>query len=157
MMSSSAAAASAAAVPSSSSPLLRLVHRRQLYDWDCGIACVYSILVHLGEPHLLYHPLIRMMSTKLAERVWSLDLAWFCYAYSIPTTFHTQRIGVDQKHREKRFYQEFKTDERRIENMFRETVKQGLKIQQGYVRPPITQCYPDHVHQCGMIRPCVNP
>jgi hypothetical protein len=79
-----ASAASSSALISPPAPSLdgKRIHRRQLHEWDCGVACVYSLLLHLGAPTLRYSEVLDCVQ-PCEQRVWTIDLALLLHAFGV--------------------------------------------------------------------------
>ena len=105
------------------SHLPTLPSRRQVGDWDCGLACVYSILAYFGCEGLLYSHL-RSVVSPLERRIWTIDLFYLLRSYNLASIeFYSIQLGIDRRHHEKPFYEEIERDEARIEALFGEVNK----------------------------------
>ncbi|XP_026176812.1 protein GUCD1 isoform X1 [Mastacembelus armatus] len=75
--------------------LLKVPVIRQLYHWDCGLACSRMVLRYL-------HPVSdeefqrACWELKLTESVWTVDLAYLMCHLGIKHCFCTQTLGVDK-------------------------------------------------------------
>lgn len=126
----SEAASGAVVVPSPPVPHLpRLLHRRQIGSWDCGVACVYSVLIHLGEPTLLYGGLIAQVA-PCEQRVWTIDLAFLLHAYGVGVHFRSARLGVDPAHADRHFYDHFDRDTTRVAKVFEEAKRLDMDMKE---------------------------
>ncbi|CAB1321780.1 unnamed protein product [Coregonus sp. 'balchen'] len=75
--------------------LLNVPVIRQLYHWDCGLACARMVLKYL-------HPVSdeefqgACWELKLTESVWTIDLAYLMCQLGVRHRFCTQTLGVDK-------------------------------------------------------------
>ncbi len=81
----------------------KLVHYPQEDDWDCGLACVYTILKYFNI-ELSYEELLKQVNTK---SIWSIDLVYLLNKYKINIEYNTITIGIDNSLSSyKKFYSE---------------------------------------------------
>uniref|UniRef100_A0A7S3FZJ0 Guanylyl cyclase n=1 Tax=Palpitomonas bilix TaxID=652834 RepID=A0A7S3FZJ0_9EUKA len=91
-------------------------HVHQMFDWDCGVACVCMLLMHFGVKDW---PRWKLAAACGTESVWTSDLAILLERFSIPYKYYTVLAGVDRSHERKVFYKkEFSTDEMRVQQFF---------------------------------------
>lgn len=75
--------------------LLNVPVIRQLYHWDCGLACSRMVLKYL-------HPVSEKefqracCELKMTESVWTIDLAYLMCQLGVKHCFYTQTLGVDK-------------------------------------------------------------
>ncbi|KAI8920327.1 Guanylyl cyclase [Powellomyces hirtus] len=92
-------------------------HRRQLSNWDCGLACVSMVLASLHHPHTL---LGLRGSNAVRDGVWTIDLAYLLRKYGIDDfTYYTSYIGVNQQYNRTQFYSAtISHDRSRVHSLF---------------------------------------
>uniref|UniRef100_A0A8C9ZRI1 Guanylyl cyclase domain containing 1 n=1 Tax=Sander lucioperca TaxID=283035 RepID=A0A8C9ZRI1_SANLU len=88
--------------------LLNVPVIRQLFHWDCGLACSRMVLKYL-------HPVSdeefqrACWELKLTESVWTFDLAYLMCHLGIKHCFFTQTLGVDKGFRNQKLESRRKT------------------------------------------------
>ncbi|KAA8592928.1 hypothetical protein FQN60_018383 [Etheostoma spectabile] len=107
--------------------LLNVPVIRQLFHWDCGLACSRMVLKYL-------HPVSdeefqrACWELQLTESVWTIDLAYLMCHLGIKHCFLTQTLGVDKGFRNQSFYKKhFDTEEDRVNELF---LKAESKVQE---------------------------
>ncbi|KAI3371837.1 hypothetical protein L3Q82_006719 [Scortum barcoo] len=109
--------------------LLNVPVIRQLYHWDCGLACSRMVLKYL-------HPVSdeefqrACWDLKLTESVWTIDLAYLMCHLGIKHCFYTQTLGVDKGFRNQSFYKKhFDTEEDRVNELFLKADSKGVTVE----------------------------
>eukprot|EP00002_Diphylleia_rotans_P009584 TRINITY_DN19970_c0_g1_i1.p1 TRINITY_DN19970_c0_g1~~TRINITY_DN19970_c0_g1_i1.p1 ORF type:complete len:222 (-),score=32.55 TRINITY_DN19970_c0_g1_i1:20-685(-) len=93
-----------------------IVVQKQQSDWDCGLACVRSILKSLFFNTLDFDQLEREIATR---SIWTIDLLFLLEHYGVHAKMYTQTIGVTSTHHEMDFYKsELDIDEIRVNSRF---------------------------------------
>ncbi|ORX88055.1 hypothetical protein K493DRAFT_341409 [Basidiobolus meristosporus CBS 931.73] len=102
-------------------------HIIQLADWDCGLACVYMILVGLG---LKNTSMTDIRQACAVESVWTIDLAYLIRKfYDVDFTYYTSYMGINPTHTTQEFYQEsMEGDEERISRQFSAAKKNNIRV-----------------------------
>ncbi|XP_041079917.1 protein GUCD1-like [Polyodon spathula] len=102
---------------------------RQLYHWDCGLACSRMVLKYL-------HPVSEeefqsaCWELKLTESVWTIDLAYLMCQLGVRQRFCTQTLGVDKGYRNQSFYKKhFSTEENRVNELFAKAEANGVVVE----------------------------
>jgi hypothetical protein len=96
---------------------LHIPHVRQLFNWDCGLACVLMVLRALRLQHLDMPTLRHLCPTK---SIWTVDLAHLLRACGVDVTFLTVTLGANQAYAGEHFYVEtMRDDQERVERLFR--------------------------------------
>jgi hypothetical protein len=91
---------------------------------------VYSLLVHLGAPTLLYAHVLADVA-PCEQRVWTIDLAFLLHAYGVRgLRLCSALIGVDPAHGRMTFYDHFDRDTQRVQRTFEEAARIGMDVQQ---------------------------
>ncbi|XP_070993432.1 protein GUCD1-like isoform X5 [Oncorhynchus clarkii lewisi] len=110
--------------------LLNVPVIRQLYHWDCGLACARMVLKYL-------HPVSdeefqgACWELKLTESVWTIDLAYLMCQLGVRYRFCTQTLGVDKGFRNQSFYKKhFDTEEDRVNKLFLKAESKNVVVKQ---------------------------
>ncbi|CAM6092601.1 unnamed protein product [Calypogeia fissa] len=124
---------------SSSSPLLDLSvvlprfhyiqvpHVRQLYSWDCGLACCLMVLRALGINGCDLKSLAKLCSTT---SVWTIDLAHLLRRFAVNVSLITVTIGANPRFAVESFYQDhMEEDGERVNSLFEQAPLVGIQIQ----------------------------
>ncbi|KAG5840740.1 protein GUCD1 isoform X1 [Anguilla anguilla] len=117
--------------------LLNVPVIRQLYHWDCGLAC--SRMVFNGHGFIVFcrylHPVSEedfqsaCWELKLTESVWTIDLAYLMCQLGVRHLFCTQTLGVDKGFRNQSFYKKhFETEEDRVNELFLKAESKGVVV-----------------------------
>ncbi|KAM9546498.1 protein GUCD1-like isoform 2-T2 [Salvelinus alpinus] len=108
--------------------LLNVPVIRQLYHWDCGLACSRMVLKYL-------HPVSdeefqgACWELKLTQSVWTIDLAYLMCQLRVRHRFCTQTLGVDKGFRNQSFYKKhFDTEEDRVNELFLKAESKGVVV-----------------------------
>lgn len=101
---------------------------RQLFHWDCGLACSRMVLEYL-------HPVSEeefqraCLDLEFTESVWTIDLAYLMCKMGIRHCFCTQTLGVDKGFRNQSFYKKhFDTEEDRVNELFLKAESKGVLV-----------------------------
>ena len=106
---------SAADVPPPSTSPPAVPHTRQGAEWDCGLACVLSLLAARRIPTTLPH--LRALLTS--NSIWSIDLLALLSRYHFRAVLYTVYAGANPSHSDKSFYSaEWGDDSERITRLF---------------------------------------
>uniref|UniRef100_UPI003AAE5AD3 protein GUCD1 isoform X2 n=1 Tax=Centroberyx gerrardi TaxID=166262 RepID=UPI003AAE5AD3 len=126
--------------------LLNVPVIRQLYHWDCGLACSRMVLKYL-------HPVSdeefqsACWELKLTESVWTIDLAYLMCHLGIKHRFCTQTLGVDKGFRNQSFYKKhFDTEEDRVNELFLKAESKGVVVKKCSVTNQEIQAHLDQGH-----------
>ncbi|XP_065830492.1 protein GUCD1-like [Oscarella lobularis] len=111
--------------------MMAIQHVQQVKNWDCGLASAQMVL-----KTILGH---RFSSDEFSEKcrelafetnVWTIDVACLLQKFGVEHLYCTVTLGVDETYAEKRFYREdFNSEEARVNQLFRDADKTGLKIE----------------------------
>ncbi|KAM0953385.1 putative guanylate cyclase [Dioscorea sansibarensis] len=102
-------------------------HVRQLFNWDCGLACVLMVLRTLGSTHCGVQDLEKLCPTT---SIWTVDLAYLLHEYSVNFSFFTVTLGANPEYSTEAFYKEFlEADLGRVDRLFEKAVEMGINIQ----------------------------
>ncbi|EDV24101.1 uncharacterized protein TRIADDRAFT_57249 [Trichoplax adhaerens] len=86
--------------------IIQMHHIRQRHDWDCGIA-----------------------SSKMALRIWTIDLSYLFQKYDVRSTFFTTTLGADPNYNTMNYYNDqFEADKIRINKLFKLAPSHGIQI-----------------------------
>jgi len=105
-----------------------IIHVKQSYAWDCGLACAEMILRSHGISHCGLRELADIIGT---QSVWSIDIVYLFKRFNINCKYCTIIMGVDVQHANLEFYQAtFDQDARRINALFSEACVRGVSVEQ---------------------------
>lgn len=110
---------------------VNLVHERQKYSWDCGVACVLMVL---GEGTARTH-LSNNLGTVCREEgfgrsTWTIDLCYLLKKYGVRHQFSTVTLGIHPSYFGHSFYSGIlKRDAERVAARFTGAVSAGLNVQ----------------------------
>ncbi|KAK9806265.1 hypothetical protein WJX72_007781 [[Myrmecia] bisecta] len=100
-------------------------HVRQLYNWDCGLACVLMVLRALGIHHQNLQSLSSLCPTT---SIWTVDLAHLLRHFGLDVLFTTMTIGANPEYARESFYMEnMAEDEQRIQRLFQGASEAGIR------------------------------
>eukprot|EP00878_Enallax_costatus_P008667 GHUV01009061.1.p1 GENE.GHUV01009061.1~~GHUV01009061.1.p1 ORF type:complete len:460 (+),score=166.15 GHUV01009061.1:529-1908(+) len=103
-------------------------HIPQLYNWDCGLACVLMVLRALGCANCDFQQLRRLSQTT---SVWTVDLAHLLAHFGASVTFTTITVGINNDYANEWFYMEhLEHDELRVQQLFQQAEQLGIVVQQ---------------------------
>ncbi|XP_026666397.1 guanylyl cyclase 1 isoform X2 [Phoenix dactylifera] len=112
-------------------------HVRQLFNWDCGLACVLMVLKTLGIDHYNIHDLEKLCCTT---SIWTVDLAYLLHKFSVSFSFLTVTLGVNPEFSAESFYREqLQDDVGRVDGLFKKALEAGISIQVYVLH--VTACY----------------
>ena len=90
-------------------------HTRQGATWDCGLACLLSLLTTHHIPTTL--PQLRSLLTS--DSVWTVDLLALLAHYQLHAVLYTTYTGANPSHSTKQFYStQWTADSQRITRLF---------------------------------------
>ncbi|XP_010905388.1 guanylyl cyclase 1 isoform X2 [Elaeis guineensis] len=102
-------------------------HVRQLFNWDCGLACVLMVLKTLGIDHYNIHDLEKLCCTT---SIWTVDLAYLLHEFSVSFSFFTVTLGVNPEFSAESFYREqLQDDVGRVDGLFKKALEAGISVQ----------------------------
>eukprot|EP00897_Mesotaenium_endlicherianum_P006085 jgi/Mesen1/5504/ME000277S04718 len=112
-------------------------HVRQLYNWDCGLACVLMVLRALHPPQqqekgvaLKDFTLKELSKACGTSSIWTVDLAHLLRCYALDVTFLTVTIGANPSFARETFYQEnMEEDGKRVNRLFEKAAQVGICLQ----------------------------
>lgn len=105
-----------------------LIHVRQRFNWDCGLACAEMLLRTAGLD-------VATLTDELAapithNSVWTADVALALARRGLLTTFYTVMPGVNPAHRGLTFYSHFDDDAARMPGVFADACRLGVAVQE---------------------------
>ncbi|ESO97322.1 hypothetical protein LOTGIDRAFT_203742 [Lottia gigantea] len=107
-------------------------HIKQIYTWDCGLACASMILKYLNIPFTsndIYNIQVKDL-LRCGENVWTIDLAYLMKHYGVSHQLYTITLGANQQFAQSSYYlSNFTKDEDRINNMFEKAGENGVKVE----------------------------
>ncbi|XP_019192215.1 PREDICTED: protein GUCD1-like [Ipomoea nil] len=115
------------AVLSSKSFSVEVPHVKQLYTWDCGLACVVMVLRTLGIYNSNIEELAQSCSTT---SIWTVDLAYMLRKFSVNFSYFTITIGANPNFCVETFYKEqLPSDLARVNTLFQKAREAGINIE----------------------------
>lgn len=109
------------------SRFVEVPHVRQLWTWDCGLACVLMVLKALGIEDCDMESLAKLCSTT---SIWTVDLAHLLRRFSINVSFLTVTIGANPNFARETFYKEHMAEDgERVNGLFEKAPQAGIQIQ----------------------------
>lgn len=110
----------------SKSHYIDVPHVQQLYNWDCGLACVSMVLRTLGIGHGDIHQLAELCCTR---SIWTVDLAYLLHRFSVKFSFLTVTLGANPDFSAETFYMEQLDDDLgRVDRLFEKALEAGIHI-----------------------------
>ncbi|KAG9453215.1 hypothetical protein H6P81_006119 [Aristolochia fimbriata] len=111
----------------SRSHFIDVPHIHQLYNWDCGLACVLMVLKTLDIDHCDLQSLANLCSTT---SIWTVDLAYLLQKYSVSFSFLTVTLGANPNFSAETYYKEqLQSDVGRVDKLFGKARESGIKIE----------------------------
>ncbi|XP_068668501.1 guanylyl cyclase 1-like isoform X1 [Aristolochia californica] len=102
-------------------------HIHQLYNWDCGLACVLMVLKTLGIDHCDLQSLANLCSTT---SIWTVDLAYLLQKFSVSFSFLTVTLGANPNFSAETYYKEqLQSDVGRVDKLFGKARESGIDIE----------------------------
>ena len=90
-------------------------HTRQGAEWDCGLACLLSLLTYHHIPASLPH----LRSLLSSNSIWTIDVLALLSHYTFRATLYTTYTGANPSHSSKQFYStQWHDDSQRITRLF---------------------------------------
>lgn len=112
--------------------LRNLIHIKQEYEWDCGLACVRMVLQALGSLNEGNFQ-IACQQLGFGTNVWTIDLASVLTYFNAKYIFYTETFGVDMSYQNNSFYEDtFKVDEQRVKRLFSCAEDLNLKVKKRF-------------------------
>lgn len=110
---------------------------RQRSNWDCGVACIASVVTAArGDPVSLSDVCAALPTEAVRDRsVWSIDLAYGLKALGVGNFLCTTiSEGVDPSHESLGFYSKgFQEDELRVNGLIRDAEKNSVRLERRLV------------------------
>lgn len=109
------------------SRFIEVPHVNQIYNWDCGLACVLMVLQTIGIDNCNLQALVELCGT---ESIWTVDLAYLLQSFSVMFTYFTVTLGANPNFSVETFYKDhLPHDLVRVDLLFQKAVEAGLKIE----------------------------
>lgn len=110
-----------------SSHFIEVPHINQLYNWDCGLACVLMVLQTIGITCCDLDTLGQLCGTT---SIWTVDLAYLLHNFSVNFSYLTVTLGANPNFSVETFYKEqLPNDLVRVDMLFRKALKSGIRIE----------------------------
>jgi len=110
---------------STASTTVNYVNVLQKYSWDCGLACVQTLLRACGAPG--YESLYSMVTPG---NLWTIDLAFLLWKFGVDFSYCTTCIGVNIDHSNLDFYAAtLAEDAPRVNKLFSDAQDIGMKVE----------------------------
>ncbi|KAK9916795.1 hypothetical protein WJX75_007133 [Coccomyxa subellipsoidea] len=104
----------------------RVPHVRQVYNWDCGLACVLMVLRAAGIHSEDFSSLRTLCSVT---SIWTVDLAYLLRRFGLDVEFTTITIGANPDYAKESFYREHMAEDgSRVERLFQEAAAAGITV-----------------------------
>jgi hypothetical protein len=99
-----------------------LPHVKQSFNWDCGLACVETVLRAVGDETSADE----LRAQAATASVWTIDLAFLLEKHGLSVRYFTSQLGVNPAFEQESFYYERLRDDReRVERLFRQALSAG--------------------------------
>lgn len=109
-----------------SSRFIEIPHVNQLYNWDCGLACVLMVLQTMGIRNCSLQSLENLCGTK---SIWTVDLAYLLQRFSFVFSYFTVTLGANPNFSLESFYKDqLPHDLVRVNLLFQKALEAGIKI-----------------------------
>lgn len=109
--------------------IIDLVHERQKYNWDCGVACVLMVLEKEARAHLTENLGAICREEGFGRSTWTIDLCYLLNRYDVSHEYSTITIGIHTGYHEHSFYNSIlEKDTERVLTRFDQAEQFGLKI-----------------------------
>lgn len=109
------------------SRFIEVPHVNQLYNWDCGLACVLMVMQTIGVDNCDLRSLEKLCGTK---SIWTVDLAYLLRSFSVMFTYFTVTLGANPNFSVETFYKDqLPHDLVRVDLLFQKAVEAGIKIE----------------------------
>ena len=110
-----------------SPPVFCLPYVRQQQQWDCGVACILSLLRHYGLDSS--HAELRRLLNS--DSVWSIDILLLLHQLGLTVQYFTTTLGPNPAHRDKAYYaSDWQADEARVQRGFQLAADAGIPVHQ---------------------------
>ncbi|GKV28361.1 hypothetical protein SLEP1_g37431 [Rubroshorea leprosula] len=108
------------------SHFVEVPHIKQLFSWDCGLACVLMVLTAIGINDYSIQDLAELCATT---SIWTVDLAYLLQKFSVSFCYFTVTFGANPNYSIETFYKEqLPNDLGRIDMLFQKAVEAGISI-----------------------------
>ncbi|KAL9253530.1 Guanylyl cyclase 1-like protein [Drosera capensis] len=105
---------------------IEVPHINQLFNWDCGLACVLMVLRATGVGNCDLLSLVKLCSSK---SIWTVDLAYILQKFSISFTYFTVTLGANPNFIAESFYKDqLPVDLVRVDLLFKKAGGNGISI-----------------------------
>lgn len=105
---------------------ISVLHVRQQFSWDCGLACVLMVL-HAVDVHS--ESLFSLWRRCRTVSIWTIDLAHLLRQFGISVRFMTRMLGANPAYAEEQFYMDhMQTDALRVHAGFRAAAGAGIDV-----------------------------
>lgn len=99
----------------------------QLYNWDCGLACVLMVLQTIGINNCNLQVLENLCGT---QSIWTVDLAYLLRSFSVIFSYFTVTLGANPNFSVETFYKEqLPHDLDRVDLLFQKALEAGIRIE----------------------------
>ncbi|EIE26457.1 hypothetical protein COCSUDRAFT_46095 [Coccomyxa subellipsoidea C-169] len=113
-------------IPKPHSHTQRVPHIRQVFNWDCGLACVLMVLRAAGIHSEDFSSLRNLCSIT---SIWTVDLAYLLRRFGLEVEFTTITIGANPEYAKESFYREHMAEDgSRVERLFQEAAAAGITV-----------------------------
>lgn len=106
-----------------------LLHQRQKFSWDCGIACVLMVLSTEARIHLTENLGAICLEEGFGSSTWTIDLCYLLRRYGIPHEYSTVTLGIHAGYHDHSFYNNIlERDGDRVLTRFAQAEQFGLRV-----------------------------
>eukprot|EP01024_Parvocaulis_polyphysoides_P062426 TRINITY_DN7135_c0_g1_i2.p1 TRINITY_DN7135_c0_g1~~TRINITY_DN7135_c0_g1_i2.p1 ORF type:complete len:292 (+),score=25.67 TRINITY_DN7135_c0_g1_i2:412-1287(+) len=106
---------------------LDVPHVKQLFSWDCGVACTLMVLKALNLDNGI--GIIQLQQMFNTHSIWTIDIAHMLRRYAVEVTFYTVTIGANPDFANEKYYMlHMSEDTQRVERLFQQAPNIGLPI-----------------------------
>ncbi|EGC40294.1 hypothetical protein DICPUDRAFT_146833 [Dictyostelium purpureum] len=89
---------------------------KQDSNWDCGVACISSVLKWSNKENYQFGIINEIINTK---SIWSIDLSNALTQLQVPHIYYTNSIGVRNDYSENKYYKDnWESDTLRVNQLF---------------------------------------
>eukprot|EP01023_Acetabularia_acetabulum_P005808 TRINITY_DN12390_c0_g1_i1.p2 TRINITY_DN12390_c0_g1~~TRINITY_DN12390_c0_g1_i1.p2 ORF type:complete len:298 (+),score=32.31 TRINITY_DN12390_c0_g1_i1:188-1081(+) len=106
---------------------LEVPHVKQLFSWDCGVACTLMVLKALKIDGGI--GILQLQQQFCTRSVWTIDIAHMLRRYTVDVTFYTVTIGANPDFANENYYMpNISEDAQRVNRLFQQAAMVGLPI-----------------------------
>lgn len=108
---------------------LRVPHVQQLFNWDCGLACVLMVLRAAAPRASAKLDLPDLRQWCSTTSIWTIDLAHLLRRFGVDVALTTITLGANEAFCSEEYYAEnMASDEARVQQLFKDAPLAGIPV-----------------------------